>query len=137
MSGFTKGQEAFLTAYIEHNDRAKAEKEAGLAPRTGYAILSNPAVQAEYQRRMRAELMDLGSLAVAKFRHHLTSDKVPASVGQRAAEFVYQELKAAGETGAMKELHELTSDELAQAITRLDNRKAEFAAPVNVPGVFE
>ena len=133
---FTAGEQAFLAAYIEHNDRAKAEKAAGLAPRSGYAILNRPAVQAELQRRLRVELVDLGSLAVARIKHNLTSDKVPAAVGQKAAEFVIQELKAAGELGAMKDLHELTADELAQAIALLDARKAELALPVNTPDPF-
>ena len=134
---FTKGELAFLDHYAVHQDRAKAEKHAGLAPRVGYAILNRPAVQAELQRRLRVELVDLGALAVAKIRHNLTSDKVPAAVGQKAAEFVIQELKAAGELGAVKDLHELTADELAQAIAVLDARKAELAAPVNTPDVFE
>lgn len=134
--GFTKGQEAFLEAYIKHSDRERAEKEAGLAPRTGYAILSNPVVQAEYRRRLQAELMDLGPLAVAKVKHNLTSDKVPAAVGQKAAEFVLGELKEAGELGVAKELHELTGDELASMIARLDARKAELATPVSGPDPF-
>lgn len=134
--GFTKGQEAFLEAYIKHNDRAKAEKEAGLAPRTGYAILSNPAVQAEYQRRIKAELMDLGHIAVAKIRYNLTSDKVPAAVGQKAAEFVLGELKEANEAGAMKELHEMTPDELGRALATLEARAAALATPVSTPDPF-
>jgi hypothetical protein len=137
VGGFTKGQEAFLEAYIKHNDREKAEKEAGLAPRSGYAVLSNPAVMAEYQRRLRSELMDLGSLAIAKVKHNLTSDKVPAAVGQKAAEFVLNELKAGTEGSAAKELHELTSDELNAMIAHLDARKASLALPINTPEVFD
>ena len=134
---FTKGELAFLDHYAVHQDRAKAEKHAGLAPRVGYAILSRPAIQAELQRRLRVDLTDLGALAVAKIKQHLTSDKIPAAVAQKAAEYVLNELKEAGVEGATKELHEMTPEELNSMIAHLDARKAALATPVNVPSPFE
>lgn len=136
-TGLTRGQEAFLTAYIETNDRAKAEKMAGIAPRSGYAVLSNPNVQAEMQRRMRVELLDLGSLAVAKIKHHLTSDKIPAAVGQKAAEFVLNELKEANGDLAQKDLHELTPEELGKMISHLEGMASSLATPVNPPNPYD
>ncbi len=134
---FTKGEQAFMDAYLEHRDRAKAEKAAGLAPRVGYAILNRPAVQAELQRRLRVELLDLGSLAIAKIKHNLTSDKVPAAVGQKAAEFVWKEMQDGGPEGSGKELHELNQDELAAMIEHLHARKAELALPVSEPNPYD
>ena len=134
---FTKGELAFLDHYAVHQDRAKAEKAAGLAPRVGYAILSRPAVQAELQKRLRTELLDLGSLAVAKIKHHLTSDKVPAAVGQKAAEYVLNELKESNADLAQKELHELTPDELGKMIGHLEGMAAALATPVSAPNPYD
>jgi predicted XRE-type DNA-binding protein len=133
---FTKGELAFLDHYAVHQDRVKAEKHAGLAPRVGYAILARPAVQAELQRRLRVELIDLGTLAVAKIKHHLTSDKTPAAVAQKAAEYVLNVARDTGIEGVNKELHELTADELASMILHLDARKAALATPVSTPDPF-
>lgn len=133
---FTKGELAFLDHYAQHQDRAKAEKAAGLAPRVGYAILGRPAIQAELQRRLRVELLDLGSLAVAKIKHHLTSDKIPAAVAQKAAEFVLNEMKEAGIEGATKDLSELSPDETARMISHLESRMAALATPVSAPDPF-
>lgn len=134
---FTKGEMAFLEHYAVHQDRAKAEKHAGLAPRVGYAILSRPAIQAELQRRTRVEILDMGSLAVAKIRHNLTSDKVPAAVAQKAAEYVLNEIKEAGIGDVAKGLEDMTPDEINSLISHLDARKAALATPVNVPDIFE
>lgn len=133
---FTKGELAFLDHYAIHQDRVKAEKHAGVASRVGYAILARPAVQAELQRRLRVDLLDLGTLAVAKIKHHLTSEKIPAAVAQKAAEYVLNEMKEAGIEGATKDLHEMTADELASMISHLDARKASLATPVNEPNPF-
>lgn len=126
----TPREQAFVDAYAVNQDRVTAEKAAGLRPRGGYDVLARPEIQAAIARRISAELHDLGTLAAAKIRHLVTSDKVPANVAFQAAKYTLDRIEGIGSGGAEKELHEMDAAELSAAIGRLEERAAALAKPV-------
>lgn len=140
----TRGEQAFIEAYAKTQDREQAEKAAKLAPRSGYKILARPDIQAEIARRISAEIHDLGAVAVDGLRYLVTSEKVPAATRYQAIKYTLDRIEGvAGESGAGKELHEMTPEELAAAIGSLEARAADLAKPVEPrdqvagPGVFD
>lgn len=130
---FTKGELAFMDAYVEHQDRAKAEKAAGLAPRAGYAVLSRPDVQAEITRRITAELHDLAAASVNTLRRLITGEKIPAAVQFNAAKYALDRVLGDGSSAQRKELHEMTQEEIAEGLAKLEAVAAAMAKPVNPP----
>jgi len=137
----TRTETAFVEAYAEVPDRARAEKLAGLAPRSGYMILARPEIQAQIARRISAEMSDLAPIATAKLRHLLTSDKVPAQVLFNAVKYTLDTVQGANPGTAHKELHEMSADDLAAAINTLSARASDLARDVSPSpdpgGVFD
>jgi len=134
---FTKGELAFMDAYVEHQDRAKAERAAGLAARAGYAVLSRPDVQAEIARRMTAEMHDMAALAVGTLRKLMEGDKIPAQVRFNAAKYTLDKVLGETGTGPAKEIHEMSPEEIAQGIAKLESVAASLAKPVNEGAIFD
>ena len=65
------------------------------------------------------------------------SEKAPAAARVQAAKVVLDRtLGSAGESQT-KDVHEMTPEELAQAISTLEAQAAKLATPVNVPSPFE
>lgn len=129
----TPKEKTFVAVYAETQDRVKAEQEAGLAPRSGYQVLARPDIQAEIARAIAAEMHDLSTIAANRLRYLLTADKVPAQVLFNAVKYTLD--RVLGETGApsTKELHEMTPEEIGQAIATLETQAAAMAKPVNSP----
>lgn len=134
---FTKGELAFMDAYVEHQDRAKAEKLAGIAPRAGYAMLSRPDVQAEIARRMTADLHDMAALAVGTLRKLMESEKIPAQVRFNAAKYTLDKVLGESGAGPAKDVHEMSPEELAQGIAKLEGIAAALAKPVTDSAIFD
>lgn len=130
---FTRGELAFIESYVQHQDRVRAENDAGIAPRSGFNILARAEVKAEIHRRIDAEMLELASLSVAKFRHILTSDKMPATVQADVAKYVHKAVTGAGEHAQAKEPHEMTAEELGVMIDKLQAQAASKAKAINPP----
>jgi hypothetical protein len=133
-----RGEAAFLDAFLELGDRVQAEKRAGLAPRSGYAILNRPEVQARYADMLVTTMRtEIGPLAVARLRKLLTSDNIPASAQVAAVKIALDKVFPSGADGGAKELHEMTPDELARAINTLEGMAGAMAKPVQSGGIFD
>lgn len=130
----TRGEAAFIAAYVESNDREKAEKAAGLMPKSGYAVLARPEIQAQIRAQQLARLTaEALPMAVSTVIEIMQSSKSPAAARVQAAKLVIDRAMPAGESGQTKELHELTPDELAHAIATLEAQAASMAKPINGP----
>lgn len=127
----TRGEQDFIEAYAQSQDRAAAEKSAGLRPNSGYAVLARPEIQAEIARRISAEIHDLGHLATAKLRYLVTSDKVPAAAAFQAAKYILDRIEGGAPGGPDRDPAEMTPEELAAEIARLETRAAAAARPVD------
>lgn len=134
----TKGETAFLAAYVELGDRAKAERRAGIAAGTGWRILARPAIQAQLvERQVTRVTSELLPLALDTLKEIMSNARAPAAARVQAAKIVVDRGLPAGEDGRTKELHEMTPDELAQAIATLEGQAAALARPVPQGGVFD
>lgn len=138
---FTRGEVAFIAAYAEHGDRVRAEKSAGLAPRSGYDILERPEVLAKIRARQLARLTsDALPIAVATVIEVMQSAKSPAAARVQAAKVVLDRALPQGEGAQMKELHEMSPEEIGQAIATLEAQAASMARPVgelDSPDIFD
>ncbi len=134
----TKGEQAFAIAFADHGDRAKAEEAAGLTPGYGYKVLLRPEVQREIRAREEAKLLAEGlPVAVQGLIDVITSPKSPAASRVAAAKVILDRtLGQPGET-PKREIHEMTSEEIAATIASLEGVAAGLAKPVNVPEVFD
>ena len=133
----TRGEREFAIAYAALGNVALAEKKAGIAVNHGYAVLKRPEVQreivAQQTARMTAEALPL---AVQTLINVMGSDKAPAAARVQAAKVVIDRTLGAGEGGQAKEIHELTPEELAMAISKLEAQAASMATPVSAPDPF-
>ncbi len=134
----TRGEQAFAVAYAELGNVAAAEKKAGIAATSGYHVLKRPEVQreivAQQTARMTAEALPL---AVQTLINVMQSDKAPAAARVQAAKVVLDRTLGTGEDGRTKEIHEMTPDELAQAINTMEAQAAALAKPVSVPNPYD
>lgn len=127
----TRKEEAFAIAYAECGDRELAEKRANMTPRHGYAVLSRPEVQARILQEQTARLV--GEILPAATQAHLDiiRDKnAPAGARASLIKLAYDRAFGEGSAGAAKEVHEMTPEELAQAIEALEQVKAGLAKPI-------
>jgi hypothetical protein len=134
----TRGEQAFAMAYAELGDVKAAEKKAGIATNHGYAVLKRPEVQreivAQQTARMTAEALPL---AVQTLINVMGSEKAPAAARVQAAKVVLDRTLGANGEGQAKDIHEMTPEELAQAISTLEAQAASMAKPVSAPSPFE
>lgn len=133
----TRGEVAFAEAFAQVNDRVEAEKLAGVAPGYGYKLLLRPEVQSEIRAREEARLISEGLPAgLSALIEVAKSQKAPAASRVAAGKALLDRaLPLLGET-RQKEAHELDSDEIAQAIQKLEGMAASLATPVNEPNPF-
>ena len=130
----TRQEQVFLKEYANHEDRAKAEKKAGLAPRSGYAVLARPEIQRRIVQEQVARITsDALPLAVSTLVGIMRSDKAPASARVQASKVVLDRALPTGADGQPRELHEMTPDEIAAAISSLEAAAAQAARDVT-PG---
>ncbi len=134
----TRGEQAFAMAFAALGDVAKAEKQAGIATNHGYAVLKRPEVQREIVAQQTARLTaEALPLAVQTLVNVMGSDKAPAAARVQAAKVVLDRTLGANGEGQAKEIHELTPDELAQAIAALESQAAAMAKPVSTPNPYD
>lgn len=125
---------------------ALAAKKSGLSISGVRQALQRPAVQAEIARQTQEKLFsDILPLAVAAHKRLLSDPRTPAGAVVQAVKLAYDRTLGAEGAERAKEPHEMTPEELAQAISTLERVAAERAKPVDVQpiddapggGIFE
>lgn len=96
------------------------------------AALARPAVQAEIARKQKELLFsEILPLAVAAHKRILTDAKAPAGAVVQAVKLAYDRTLGSDEAGSSKEPHEMTPEELAQAIATLERVASERAKQID------
>lgn len=134
----TRGEQAFVAAYADVGDRAKAEKIAGIPAGTGYRIMARPEIAKRISERQLARInCELLPVAVDTLLDVMTSAKSPAAARVQAAKIVIDRALPVDDRGAPKDLSEMTPEELAQAINTFEGMAAAMAKPVSEAGIFD
>lgn len=134
----TRGETAFIAAYADVGDRAKAEKIAGIPAGTGYRIMARPEISKRITERQVARITcELLPIAVNTLQDVMTSAKSPAAARVQAAKIVLDRALPVDETGTTKDISEMTPEELAQAISAMEGMAAAMAKPVSDSGIFD
>lgn len=127
----TRGETKFIEAYSEHGDRKKAEKAAGLALNSGYAVLARPEIQKQIVQRQTARLTsDALPTAVETLIEIMGNKKAPAAARVQASKVVLDRALPVDGGGRLKELHEMSPEEIAQSIAQLEQKAAHMAKDV-------
>ncbi len=101
-----------------------------------HAALARPAVQAEIARQTQEKLFsDILPLAVAAHKRLLSDPRTPAGAVVQAVKLAYDRTLGTDEAMRGKEPHEMTPEELAQAIGTLERIAADRAKPVHLEPV--
>ncbi|MCW4115657.1 hypothetical protein NPA31_011850 [Aurantimonas sp. MSK8Z-1] len=128
---FTPREQAFVAAWVPSGDPVYAAEKAGYAhPRQAASQnANNPAIAEEYRRRVQHEMScEVLPLAVRRHKDILNDKKAPYGALNKAIELVYRfTLGAVGDEAAVKELHQLTGEELHRAIAQLEVYRGEVA----------
>ena len=111
---------------------------AGVGEGYGYRILARPEVQAEIRQREQSRLVAEGlPAAVGALIEVVKSQKAPAAARVAAAKVLLDRTLGSQGEGAAKDMHELTPEELAKEISKLESMAAAMAKPVSGPDPFE
>ncbi len=86
---------------------------------------------------MTAEMHDMAALAVGTLRKLMEGDKIPAQVRFNAAKYTLDKVLGETGTGPAKEIHEMSPEEIAQGIAKLESVAASLAKPVNEGAIFD
>lgn len=134
----TRGEQAFIAAYADTGDRAKAEKLAAIPAGTGYRMMARPEVMKRIQERQIARInCELLPVAVDTLLDVMTSAKSPAAARVQAAKIVIDRALPVDASGAPKDLTEMTPEDLAQAISTMEGMAAAMAKPVPSGDIFD
>lgn len=140
----TRGEKAFIDSYSEHGDRKKAEKAAGFRPGSGYAVLARPEIQKQIVQHQTARLTsDALPAAVETLIEIMQNKKAPAAARVQASKVVLDRALPVDGSGKLKELHEMTPEEIAQSIATLEQKASAMAKDVTPDpspekgGIFE
>jgi hypothetical protein len=134
----TRGEQAFVAAYADTGDRAKAEKLAGIPAGTGYRIMARPEIAKRITERQTARITcELLPIAVDTLLDVMTNAKSPAAARVQAAKIVIDRALPVDDRGVPKDLAEMTPEELAQAISTMEGMAAAMAKPVPNGGIFD
>lgn len=140
---FTPKEQVFLECYTETGSRELAERKAKFRPGSGYAVLKREEVQREIVARQVAILASEAlPAAVATILEIMRNPKAPAAARVQAAKLTFDRVLPQHSDGTGKEPHEMTPEELAAAIDKLESiaaGKARAIEPPNdpEPGVFD
>ncbi len=131
-SGMLTPQErVFIDAYAEHGDRARAEKAAGYRKDHSYTVLARPEIQRQITAKETARLYSEAlPAAVSTLIQIAKGDRYPAAARVQAAKEILNRTLGADTSGPAKELHEMTPDEISQAIRALESQAAAAAVDV-------
>lgn len=118
-------------------EMANTGSPAFAATKTGLSLsgvrqaLARPAVQAEIARQHNEMLFrDILPLAVAAHKRLLSDPRTPAGATVQAVKLAYDRTLGSEEGARSKEPHEMTPEELAEAIATLSRIASDRARPV-------
>lgn len=133
----TLKERAFIQAYVDNGgDRAGAERASGLSTTGCYKILGRPDVQqAIVESQMTRLQSEALPLAVGTLMSIMRSDKAPAAARVQAAKAVLDRALPALGDGQVRNLHEMTPEEIARAISALEAQAAAVARDVTAPSL--
>lgn len=124
-------EERFLEHFSKFEDRRAAEKHAGLRENGGYEVLARPEILRQITARQSAILAAEGApIAVRTLVSIMESKRAPASARVQAAKIVLDRAMPNEEAGREKQLHEMTPEEIAERIARLEGMAAARARDV-------
>jgi len=129
----TPRERAIAKHYAASGDKTLAAKKAGYAvPHVaGHEVLARPAVAAEAQRISLARLQnEVLPLAIERHLKLLTDKQTAGPALTKAIELAYKYGLSGDAAGANKQPHEMTGEELAQAIDALKRAAADRAKPI-------
>lgn len=137
----TPQEQTFVEALASSGDAAYAFKTAGYkGARNLSIVMKRPAIQAAVVEAQRARLVNEAlPTAVATVLEIMRNPKAPAAARVQAAKLTFDRvLPSQAEAGA-KEPHEMTPEELAAAIDKLESIAAGKAKQIEPPpaGVFD
>ena len=131
-------------------DKTYSAEKAGYkhAAIKAHAVMARQGVQEEIRRQQLARLFSEAlPAAVQCLVSIITDSKAPAGARVQASKVVFDRTLGTDEGRESKEPHEMTPEELAQAIERLERVAAERAKPViqadsaqevrNEPDIFQ
>lgn len=134
----TRSETLFLSEYAKHGDRQRAERKAGLAANGGYHVLARPEIQKRIVQEQVARLTsDALPLAVGTLVEIMGNSKAPAAARVQASKVVIDRALPSGADGATKELHEMSPEEIAASIAKLETMAIEKAKDITPPSEQE
>jgi phage terminase small subunit len=140
---FTPKERKFLDTYAATGSRELAEKKAGYASTMGWQVLQREDVQREIVARQVAILTSEAlPAAVATVLEIMRNPKAPAAARVQAAKLTFDRVLPHHADGSGKEPHEMTPEELASAIDKLESIAAGKARAIEPPeqpagGIFD
>jgi hypothetical protein len=139
----TPKERIFLQAYAETGSREVAERKARYSPGVGWQVLQREDVQREIVARQVAILTSEAlPAAVSVVLEIMRNPKAPAAARVQAAKLTFDRVLPSHAEAGAKEPHEMTPEELASAIDKLESIAAGKAKPMQEiegpePGVFD
>ncbi len=122
---------AFVDAYAELPDKQRAERKAKLSPNGAWQVLQRPEIQRQIVARQSALLVTEGlTVAVATLLEVMRNPKAPAAARVTASKIILDRALPDGRGPGDREPHEMTPEELAAAIDRLEQLAAARAKEV-------
>jgi phage terminase small subunit len=134
----------FVETLASSGDPAYAFKAAGYkGARNLSVVMKRPAIQAAVIESQRTRLVNEAlPAAVACILEIIRNPKAPAAARVQAAKLTFDRVLPAHSDGSTKEPHEMTPEELAQAIDKLESIAAGKARQIEPPsdtsgGIFD
>lgn len=129
----TKQENRFVNEMVRTGDKPYSAHKAGYRHAAAHAaeIAARPAIDAEIRQRSAAKLQNEAvPIAIDVLIEIMLDKKQPGSTRVNAADKALKHANAGVEGAEGKEPHEMTADELARAIERLNQVKADRARPI-------
>lgn len=129
----TKQENKFVNEMVRTGDPAYSAHKAKYShpDSNGFKVAAKPGVDAEIRQRSAARLQNEAvPIAIDVLIEIMLDKKQPGNTRVNAADKTMKYANVAGEAGEGKEPHEMTADELAKAIDRLNQIKADRARPI-------
>lgn len=129
----TPMERSFAKHYAATGDATHSARKAGYGTPASRAseLLARPAVAAEAQRISLARLQnEVLPLAIERHLKLLTDQKIAGPALSKAIELAYKYGFNSDKAGTDKQPHEMTGEELAEAIAALRRAAADRAKPI-------
>lgn len=127
----TPAEKVVTKVMAETGSAAYAQRKANISQPAMSKMLARPAVQAEIARQHNEMLFrDILPLAVAAHKRLLSDPRTPAGATVQAVKLAYDRTLGSEDGARSKEPHEMTPEELAEAIATLSRIASDRAKPV-------